>query len=97
VDQGISDWTGAFALRSAYVLGACIDWYLPSREELKLMYDNLHQSASALGGFYTTTASAYWGSTEDGALDAIAQAFDDGGADFGSKTEMKNVRAARAF
>jgi hypothetical protein len=74
------------------VLNGYDDWFLPSRDELALIGQNLH--AQALGGL----TYAYWSSTQRDATRAWA--FDSWGAgyliDF-SKTGRYSVRAVRAF
>ena len=73
------------------IIGIYDDWFLPSNDELNLMYVNLH--AQSLGGF----SSNYWSSTENNAQTAFY-------LDFGISTNIplaKNnslrVRAIRAF
>lgn len=69
------------------------DWFLPSKDELDLMYENLH--TASIGNFQN---DFYWSSTEDDKDDAWLQ-------DFGSnrdqyydtKSAVHNVRAVRAF
>jgi hypothetical protein len=90
--------TQKIAARICYdlILNAYSDWYLPSKEELGLMYNNL--KLIRLGGFAN---SYYWSSTEEknslpGQL-AWMQAFDDGSRGGGFKSGKHNVRAIRAF
>jgi hypothetical protein len=68
------------------------DWFLPSRDELDLMYENLHQQG--LGGF---AAVAYWSSSELSSNSAWAQNFSTGNQGSGNKNFDYRVRAARAF
>lgn len=49
------------------------DWFLPSKDELNLMYENLHKNG--LGSF---ADKYYWSSSESSADDAWVQNFDDG-------------------
>jgi len=72
------------------------DWFLPSKDELNLMYVNLHQNG--LGGFASPTSNDfYWSSTEDGTYGAEVQDFS-GGTQFGQhKSNVNYVRAVRAF
>lgn len=69
------------------------DWYLPSKHELDLMYNNLH--VVGLGNFAPVL---YWSSTEL-SFDTIAgrQDFDDGFQGNGDKDDLERVRAIRAF
>ena len=54
--------------------GGYTDWYLPSKDELDMMYVNLHMQG--LGGF---ASSGYWSSTEGGSnYDAWIQDFGTG-------------------
>jgi hypothetical protein len=83
------------------------DWYLPSKDELNLLYNNLHQNG--LGGFTTGSAGNingwYWSSTEgeDDGNAAWVQSFKDGQNgyqatyDIGIKTFNNNIRAVRSF
>jgi uncharacterized repeat protein (TIGR02543 family) len=88
--------TGSYAasLCADLVLGGYDDWFLPSKDELNLMYTNL--KVAGLGGF----ASAwYWSSSEyDGNYDAWVQNFSSGGGqDSYAKGYGRYVRAVRAF
>ena len=75
------------------------DWYLPSKEELNLMYQNkatIDATAGANGG--SGFASAYyWSSTEDGSNYAWNQGFGYGGQYYNGKVTTYRVRAVRAF
>ena len=78
------------------ILNTYSDWYLPSKDELRLMYTNLKMIR--LGGFAN---NYYWSSTEDkislpGQL-AWMLAFDDGSGGGGVKSGKIYVRAIRAF
>ncbi len=70
------------------------DWFLPSKEELNLMYNNLHQATPAIGNFQNYF---YWNSTEDDAGDAWLQDFGDGEQYYDAKSADQYVRAVRAF
>jgi len=73
------------------VLGGYSDWYLPSIDELTLLYIN----KDAVGGFANYY---YWSSTENGNYDAWIQYFNYGYQDNLSKGYYGgNVRAVRAF
>ena len=74
-------------------LGGQSDWFLPSRDELNLMYKNLHTNNQGNFGIN----SAYWSSTEGGNGLAWFFSFDDGNADYFSKNGPTYVRAVRAF
>ncbi|MCX7023098.1 MAG: InlB B-repeat-containing protein [Spirochaetes bacterium] len=85
--------TGSYAAKtcSDLVLGGRDDWFLPSKDELNLMYWNLKKAGS--GGF----AAWYWSSSEKGVGNAWLQYFDDGtqSGDYG--VHSGHVRAVRAF
>ncbi len=68
------------------------DWYLPSKEELLLMYDNLHPQG--LGGFTNTW---YWSSSEATAHNARLVSFTNGNSTTAGKMHTYYVRAVRAF
>ncbi len=75
------------------------DWYLPSKEELNLMYQNkatIDATAGVNGG--SGIASAYyWSSLEYNSANAWKQDFDNGGQDGYNKNNAFYVRAVRAF
>jgi TolB-like protein len=89
------DWgeTGKAAqLCTAFMLNGYQDWFLPSKEELNLLADNLKDRG--LGGF---TDEWYWSSTQDTEDRAWDQRFYDG---YPYSTNRKNaawVRPIRAF
>jgi TolB-like protein len=69
------------------------DWFLPSYDELKLIYTNLKQKG--LGGF---SNSIYWSSSEMDKWVAYPLNFSDGlMPSTGGKNDTKRVRAVRAF
>ena len=74
--------------------GDCNDWFLPSKDELNLMYENLHLQSA--GGFASTW---YWSSSEyvDEPEHAWGQYFGTFDQNWSSKTATYSVRAARAF
>jgi hypothetical protein len=73
--------------------GAYDDWFLPSKEEMDLMYDNL--KASAVGGFSTWY---YWNSSEYGDALAWCQHFDSNGNwDNSIRANAYQVRPVRSF
>ena len=84
-DNGIDPCTGA-------VTETCYgDWYLPSKFELNLLYNQ----KSVVGGFAN---DFYWSSTEDGGGDAWLQYFSNGYQGYASdKNYSVRVRAVRAF
>lgn len=76
------------------ILGDYSDWYLPSRDELNLMYINLSQNG--LGGFDSLTP--HWSSTELDATFAYIQYLENGSQTQSNKDyDFYLVRAVRAF
>ncbi len=72
--------------------GGKSDWFLPSKEELHLMYKNLYEKG--VGGF---ADDYYWSSSESNAGEAWNQYFL-GGFRYGdSKANPRNTRAVWAF
>ena len=72
--------------------GGYDDWFLPSRDELDLMYDNLY--VEGLGGFPLT---GYWSSSQGSAQGAWYRNFVNGNQGNIFKDIEANVRAVRAF
>jgi hypothetical protein len=54
----------AAGLANSYRGGGYIDWFLPSKDELNLLY----QAKDAIGGFATTGYPTYWSSTQKGTI-----------------------------
>lgn len=109
--NGTRSWDGAFntiqmtsspakdsiTARSAILAG---DWYLPSIDELNLLWQNRYHTNNALnakGHKVISSTTAYWSSTEH--VDNFAWHFDffKGQADGNLKTNIGVVRAVRAF
>ena len=75
------------------------DWYLPSKHELNLMYQNkviINGTALANGGS-GFSSDHYWSSTEEDYSRALEQGFNDGNQWFNGKASNLDVRAVRAF
>ena len=93
--------TGSYAgqLCANYQGGGYGDWYLPSKYELNLMYQNkatIDATAGVNGG--SGFASAYyWSSTESSNSSAWEQYFVDGNQYGNRKATTDRVRAVRAF
>jgi hypothetical protein len=76
------------------------DWYLPSKGELNLMYENktiIDSTALANSGSVFTTTGHYWSSTEYSDQAAWSQYFKTGYQDMDWKYSTYRVRAVRAF
>lgn len=74
------------------VLNGYSDWFLPSKDELNLMYENLK-----LNGFGGFAAAFYWSSSEYSSSNAWDQYFNYGDQLNLSKSSTIYVRAVRAF
>jgi hypothetical protein len=75
------------------------DWYLPSIDELNLLWNsrfNVNKTLSTIGGA-TTLTFFYWSSSEGTAANAWYFPFSNGVASNNSKTNPRYVRAVRAF
>jgi hypothetical protein len=94
INWGQGGTTSAAAICANYGDGR---WYLPSIEELNLMFKNIGQG-NALGlGNIGHFLGYYWSSTEDGNNYAWRQYFDFGGQTTSYKDNTYYVRAVRAF
>ena len=74
------------------VLGGYSDWYLPSLDELMLMYNNL--KLSGLGNF---AGANYWSSTESSGTSSDLLSFSNGVNSSALKSNSNRVRAIRSF
>ena len=76
-----------------YIGGGYDDWFLPCKDELNLIRENLY--VNNLGGF---SDYRYWSSTESGADHAWAQYFlTDGSQNINFRSYLSRVRPVRAF
>jgi len=86
---------------ATYVTGLGVGWYLPSIDELKLLYYNRFSANKALrAGSFTLLSGfdSYWSSTEYDAIQSYGFSFNFGYAvNLGGKTYSASVRAIRAF
>jgi hypothetical protein len=82
------------AVQQCFVMhtGGVVDWFLPSKDELDLMYKNL--KAKELGGF---SNGPYWSSSQIDLNYAWTQNFRDGTQNHDFKETPCLVRAIRAF
>jgi hypothetical protein len=83
----------AAKLCADYELNGYDDWFLPSKDELNLMYEKLY--LAGLGGF--SLYSTYWSSSEYDENQAWYQRFNDGWQSPYSKDDHSSARAIRAF
>jgi hypothetical protein len=90
---GCTDPSFAAKLCDNLSLGGQTDWFLPSRDELHLMYKNLGQNGQ--GNFNTSTI--YWSSNESATSGAWYFTFGSGTAATNNKVFQNYVRAVRAF
>src|SRR5690554_4014462 len=80
--------------------GGFTDWYLPSIDELSILWHNRFHANNALnaGGFTLLSNTVlYWSSTEDLAASAFAFLFNAGHTNTNGKPNAHSVRAVRAF
>jgi hypothetical protein len=89
---GCSESSIAARICNNLVLNGYSDWFLPSKDELNLMYQNL--KLAGIGGF---AGDFYWSSSEDSSNYAWGQDFSTGLQDGTNKVNYKRVRAVRAF
>jgi hypothetical protein len=90
--------TPGYAAKMCYVHSVTVnsvvysDWFLPSKEELNLMYLNL--KLKGLGGFLE---GAYWSSSESNELGSYLQFFNNGFQNYSGRSYSASVRPIRAF
>jgi hypothetical protein len=102
-DQGKTEWEKAKQLCASHRDGGFSDWYLPSKDELRILYGKKAQVDAALraAGGKRIWAHFYWSSTEGYANTAWGFNFSDGtSCDYclgGDKGATNYVRAVRAF
>ena len=89
VKQGAGNY--AAQLCANYTGGGYGDWFLPSGNELGLLYNQ----QQVIGGF--SASSSYWSSTETGATTAASVNFTTGVNSNAPKSTANNVRAIRTF
>src|SRR5690554_3418055 len=80
--------------------GGFTDWYLPSIDELSILWHNRFHANNALnaGGFTLLSNTAYyWSSTESLAASAFAFLFNGGHTNTNGKPTTHSVRAVMAF
>jgi hypothetical protein len=80
--------------------GGFTDWYLPSIDELSILWHNRFHANKALNaGGFTLLSSVfnYWSSTEYNAANALYFSCSNGSSNLGNKPNNYFVRAVRAF
>ncbi len=84
---------------ATYIASLGPGWYLPSIDELGLLYYNRFtvQKGLRAGGHTLLISPTYWSSTENNAVTAYFFSFSFAQADRGTKTGATTVRAIRAF
>ena len=85
---------------ATYIATLGAGWYLPSIDELGLLYYNRYSARKALraGGFtLLSTSASYWSSTEGNASNAFYFIFYAGHAAANAKPNSFSVRGVRAF
>lgn len=97
--QGPTETSYAAGIARAYRGSGHTDWFLPSKDELNVMYLNkaaINITAIENGGS-NFSSYLYWSSSEDDALNAWFQYFPNGFQYNFGKNNPANVRAVRAF
>ncbi len=92
-DLGVMNWYDAMDMVASVTSQGYDDWYLPSLEELTLMYNTLGQGADNSGNF---EYGFYWSSTEI-MNNAWGVDFGTGAVDNGGKVTTNTFRIIRAF
>jgi hypothetical protein len=96
--QGAPLTSYAAGLARAYPGGGYTDWFLPSKDELNKMYENIGQgNVLGLGNVGNFANNYYWSSTEIDVNNAWYQNFGSGYQSSLYKNYTPNVRAVRAF
>jgi len=90
--ERLGDGFYAAKICDALVMDGYDDWFLPSRDELGLMFTNLKYNG--LGNF---SNNSYWSSSECNYLEAYTQYFDSGHQSCNNKYHSYSIRAVRIF
>jgi hypothetical protein len=93
--QGETATNYAAGLARAHTGGGYEDWFLPSKDELKEMYDKKDVLEAAEG--FTAFSDYYWSSTESDTKNAWRQKVSNGDQSYSYKDDTYSVRAVRAF
>jgi hypothetical protein len=92
LNLGTYHWDDAISIAKNYKGGNFNDWYLPSKEELTMIYRNL--KTKNLGGLFE---ERYWSSLEYDRYSAWGQHFRKDKQFTNGKANTHSVRAVRAF
>ena len=89
------DTESAAAICDSYNINGFDDWYLPSRDELFLIYTNVAQGSfnNYIGGF----SIGYWSSSAHSASEAHYFWFSQGTTTYGSRSAGWGIRPIRSF
>ncbi len=86
----LNDGTVAANFAREYNLEGYDDWFMPSRSEMAILYEQREE----IGGF---VAEEYWSSCESDETSACVFSFIDGSISSAEKSETKKVRVIRYF
>ncbi len=92
--------SSASALCLNSTIGGQSDWYLPSIQELNMLWNNYYtvaRSLTQISGATQLQPAYYWSSTENDVYGAWGIYFSDGNAYYDNKFNASYVRAVRAF
>ena len=99
VVAGCDQAEGAVKQADNYYFNGYEDWYLPSKDELMALYNNIGPNAAApltnIGNF--SNNNYYWSSSEIGPNHAWTIFFGNGAETFGPKLDKASARAIRKF
>jgi len=87
-------WASANSAALNYESEDYLDWYLPSKDELSLLWSSIGSNAQNIGGF---VSYHYWSSTETGYTTANFIVSNSGIVFSGAKDNHKSVRPIRSF
>lgn len=106
--NAVSSWNGVYNMnlmtnspaKSWITTNFSTDWYLPSIDELSILWHNrfhVNKSLNNIGATLLSNSAFYWSSTENEELGAYFFQFVNGNSSHFDKLDIHNVRAIRAF